>query len=119
MGTPLGTQISFLWILGPNTSIAAIIGAAVGSGVTCLFALVTIWLQRRSDERRQIRELAVWVCELLAKYFPQAVDSAAVLAGSFPFTPGGICSRKSRTATCREHFSRSSLSLKNANIPEF
>lgn len=44
-----------------NATIAAIIGASVGSGITGAFALIAIWLQRRSEERRQIRELAVQV----------------------------------------------------------
>lgn len=44
-----------------DTSIAVIIGAAVGSGVTGVFGFITIQLQRRSEERRQIRELAVKV----------------------------------------------------------
>ena len=42
-------------------SIAVIIGASVGSGITGLFAIFSIHLQRRADERRQIRELAVRV----------------------------------------------------------
>ena len=42
-----------------DASTAAIIGAAVGSGVTGLFGFIAIIQQRRSEERRQIRELAV------------------------------------------------------------
>lgn len=42
-----------------DATTAAIIGAAVGSGVTGVFGFITIQLQRRSEERRQIRELAV------------------------------------------------------------
>ena len=44
-----------------DTTIAALIGGAIGSGITGIFALITIWMQRRSEERRQIRELAVKV----------------------------------------------------------
>jgi hypothetical protein len=40
---------------------AIAVGAAVGSGITGAFGIVSLWLQRRSDERRQIRELAVQV----------------------------------------------------------
>ena len=42
-----------------DTTLAALIGGAIGSGITGIFAIVTIWMQRRSEERRQIRELAV------------------------------------------------------------
>jgi len=36
-----------------------IVGAFIGSGVTGLFAIISIQLQRWAEERRQIRELAV------------------------------------------------------------
>ena len=42
-----------------DTTLAALTGGAIGSGITGVFALITIWMQRRSEERRQIRELAV------------------------------------------------------------
>lgn len=44
-----------------DASLAAVIGAAVGSGVTGLFGFIAILLQRRSDERRQVRELSVQI----------------------------------------------------------
>jgi hypothetical protein len=44
-----------------DASLAAIIGAAVGSGVTGLFGFIAILFQRRSDERRQVRELSVQI----------------------------------------------------------
>jgi hypothetical protein len=57
-----------------DVTTAAIIGAAVGSGVTGLFALVTIWLQRAADERRQIRELAVKVAIENFKIYKEASE---------------------------------------------
>jgi len=44
-----------------ETSTVAVIAAAVGSGITGLFGFVALLLQRRAEERRQIRELAVQV----------------------------------------------------------
>ena len=44
-----------------NATTAALIGAFVATVVSGLFALCSTWLQRRADERRQIRELAVKV----------------------------------------------------------
>ena len=51
-----------------------IISASTGAGVTGIFALITIWLQRRSDERRQIRELAVQVALENFKIYKAASD---------------------------------------------
>ncbi len=39
--------------------VAIAVGACIGSGITGIVAIVSSILQRRSDERRQIRELAV------------------------------------------------------------
>ena len=44
-----------------NATTAALIGAFVATVVSGLFALCSTWLQRRAEERRQIRELAVKV----------------------------------------------------------
>lgn len=44
-----------------DTVLAALVGGVVGSGVTGILGFISIHLQRRADERRQIRELAVKV----------------------------------------------------------
>ena len=46
---------------GSSTIVVAAVGGGVASVVTGVFALWNIWMTRRSEERRQIRELAVQV----------------------------------------------------------
>ena len=57
-----------------DTTLAALIGGVVGSGVTGIFGFITILLQRRADERRQIRELAVQVALENWKIYKTASD---------------------------------------------
>ncbi len=51
-----------------------VIGAAVGSGVTGIFSFIAITLQRRAEERRQIRELAVRVALENWKIYKDAAE---------------------------------------------
>lgn len=56
-----------------DASSAAVIGAIVGSGITGFFGYLAILLQRRSEERRQIRQLAV---EVAVKNWQLHIDMA-------------------------------------------
>lgn len=58
-----------------DATTAVIIGAAIGAGVSGLFALISIHLQRRAEERRQIRELAVQVALENWKIYKAVADN--------------------------------------------
>jgi hypothetical protein len=64
-----------------DTTMAALIGGVAGSAVTGIFGFITIQLQRRADERRQIRELAVKVALENWKIYKAAADD---VGGSVP-----------------------------------
>ena len=57
-----------------STELVAIVSASIASGIAGIFALVTIGMQRRADERRQIRELAVQVALENWKIYKGAAD---------------------------------------------
>ena len=58
-----------------DTTIATIIGASVGSGVTGIFGFITITLQRRAAERQQIRQLAVQVAMENFKIYKESAEA--------------------------------------------
>lgn len=66
-----------------DITLAALIGGVAGSGITGIFGFITIQLQRRADERRQIRELAVKVALENWKIYKTAADDT----GSGPVPP--------------------------------
>jgi hypothetical protein len=57
-----------------DTVFAALIGGIAGSAVTSIFGFVAILLQRRAEERRQIRELAVKVALENWKIYKEASE---------------------------------------------
>ena len=55
-----------------DAATATVLGAAVGAAVAGVFTVFNLWLARRSDERRQIRELAVRAAIENWKYYDEA-----------------------------------------------
>ena len=58
----------------PDTATATVFAASVGAGTAAIATLWNMWLTRRSEERRQIRELAVQVALENWKIYKAAAD---------------------------------------------